>query len=286
MKNILVTGASGNIGSRLIEHLRGKELNVKAGLRNIEKSKTIGGDNVELVEFDYDRPETFKNAFSGIDKLFIVPPMVPDFKQRFRAAIESAKKAGIKYIAKLSVSGADSTSENTFQKMHGEVEEIVRNSHIAHVTINPVEFYQNYSNFYSASIKNEGKIYLPQGKSVKSMIDVDDIAAAFAVVLTENGHEGKMYNAAAYDYTNPEIAEIFTKELGKPVEYIDVPEEAARNEMQNHNMPEWFINAMMQLHYAWKQGWMVAPHEDLFSLIKKNPKTFNEFVKENAGAFK
>lgn len=286
MKNILVTGASGNIGSRLIEHLRGKNLNVKAGLRNIEKSKTIGGDNVELVEFDYDRPETFRNAFSGIDRLFIVPPMNPGFTPKFSSAIESAKKAGVKYIAKLSVNDADDSSENTFQKMHGEVEEIVKNSGIPSVTINPAEFYQNYLNFYSASIKNEGRIYLPQGNSLKSMIDADDVASAFATVLMEEGHEGKVYNAASYDYTNHELASIFTKELGKPVEYIDVPEEAARKEMENHNMPEWFIKSMMQLHYAWKQGWMVAPHEDLFSLIKKNPKTFNEFVKENAEAFK
>ncbi len=286
MKNILITGATGNIGSRLIEHLRGKDFNVNAGVRNIEKSKSFKGNNIGLAEFDYDRPETFANAFSGIDKLFIVPPMDPDFTPRFRAAIDSAKKAGVKYIAKLSVNGADKSSENTFQKLHGEVEEIVKNSGIPFVTINPAEFYQNYLNFYSASIKNEGKIYLPQGNAVKSMIDADDVAAAFVAVLTEDGHEGKVYNATSYDYTNHELAAIFTKELGKPVEYIDIPEEEAKNAMESYSMPEWFIKAMMQLHYAWKQGWMVAPHDDLLSLIKKTPKTFNEFVIENTGAFK
>jgi uncharacterized protein YbjT (DUF2867 family) len=75
---ILVLGATGNVGSQVVKQLADAGANVRAAVRSLSKAEALKGDGVSLTEFDTDKPETVEAAFQGVDKVFLLTPLVPN----------------------------------------------------------------------------------------------------------------------------------------------------------------------------------------------------------------
>jgi hypothetical protein len=113
--NILVTGATGNVGREVIHLLSVGDYPVAAAVRNLAQSQKNSGSNVHYVLFDFTNPDTFADAFAGINKLFLVRPPATCSRQRFAIAdihqitpaLNAAKQAGVEEIIFLSIIGAD-----------------------------------------------------------------------------------------------------------------------------------------------------------------------------------
>src|SRR5436189_1117187 len=106
------------------------------------------------------------------------------------------------------------------------------------------------------SAPRHGAIYLPWGNGRASFVDTRDIAALAAEALTSEGHEGKTYTL-----TGPaalgiaEVASILSEVAGREINYIDVPESAARDGMLQAGLPRWWqVDALMEMHAANKQN--------------------------------
>ena len=111
-KTILVTGATGTVGGDVLRGLAGrKDIQVRAAVRDKEKSAALAGPNVELVWFDYTMPETLGVASRGADAVFMVPPLSADCVAEGIEFLTAAREAGVKPVVKLSVirSLSDST---------------------------------------------------------------------------------------------------------------------------------------------------------------------------------
>ena len=120
-KTILVTGATGTVGSDVLRGLAGRaDVHIRAAVRDKEKSAALAGPDVELVWFDYTMPETLGTASRGADAVFMVPPFsAPDCVAEGIEFLTAAREAGVKYIVKLSV--IRSLADCTVGKWHAAI---------------------------------------------------------------------------------------------------------------------------------------------------------------------
>lgn len=284
---ILVTGATGTVGSRVVKELSRSGVMVRAAVHNAAKGDRLRGANVEIFQVDYGRRETLQAAFKDMEKLYLLTPFSPDQLEMARALVDEAKRAGVKHIVKQSGMGADAEPGITVGRLHREAERYIEASGIPYTHLRPNFFMQNFTSYFGESIRSEGKIYLPLGEGRVSYVDARDIAAVAAAVLTGKGHEGRIYNV-----TGPaalslhDIADSLSRVLERKVIYVNIPEDAARKGMKGAGMPEWAINCLMELHGVAKAGYASAVTDTVERLTGKKPRTFEEFARENSGYFR
>src|SRR6267378_6170954 len=189
-KPVLVTGATGTIGRDVARQLSGKGVAARAGVRDQAKARKQFGADIALVPFDFENEKTFSGALEGVEKVFLLPPLLPNQLEVMNVFVDAAKRAGVRHIVKLSAIGVDEATQPTAVKWHGANEQHIRESGVAFTFLRPNSFMQNFITYFPP---RNGTIYLPCGNGKASFVDVRDIAAVAAEALTSDGHEGKTY---------------------------------------------------------------------------------------------
>jgi uncharacterized protein YbjT (DUF2867 family) len=194
---ILVTGATGTVGSEVVKQLLSAGQKVRAAVHSITRvSSSDKLRGMELTEIDYNKPETLVAAFEGATKLFLLTPASPKAAELATNLVNEAKKAEITCIVKQSIIGADSELEVAHLRLHRQAEKIIEESGIPFTFLRPNDFMQNFANFYGLTIKSKYAFYLPAEDAKVSFVDVRDIAAVAVKTLTDDGnsrHGGKAY---------------------------------------------------------------------------------------------
>ena len=283
---ILVTGATGTIGSEVVKALAAKPgVTVRIGVRSAAKADKLAAPNVVPVDFDFARPETIAAAVKGVDLVFLLTPFSADQVEHGRAVVEAAKAAGVKHIVKLSAMGADNEPGIQLGRWHRETEKLVEASGISYTILRPGNFMDNFINFYPPG--PDGNIYVPFGTAAVSYIDARDVAAVAAAVLTEEGHYGKAYDLTGPEaITTAEVAKAIGEASGRTVKYVDVPEEATSKAMLDMHMPRWMVDAMMELYGITKAGYASGVSPLVKQITGRAPRTFAEFARDHAAAWK
>ena len=157
-ETILVTGASGTVGSEVVKQLsrNGHAVHIKAAVHSVENLKKVKDDRIESVQIDYNKPETLATALKGVDKLFLVTPETLNAPELVSNLVIEAKKAGIRYILRLSAMGESSIAS---VRLHLEGEKIIEESGIPFTILRPNTFMQFFVNFYGPAIKNNNAFY-------------------------------------------------------------------------------------------------------------------------------
>jgi uncharacterized protein YbjT (DUF2867 family) len=301
-RTILVTGATGTVGSEVVKHLvsSGQKNIIRAAVHSQNKADKFKGDNrtaVDIVNIDYNKPESIADALNHVDKLFLVTVHAPnivaaeDISSTF--VKEAKKNGGVEYIVKLSVMGADAELGTTIGRLHRQEEKIIEKSGIPYTFLRPTSFMQNFVNIYGPTIKSNNAFYMPGGDAKVSFVDVRDIASVAAkVLLTEHDDDnGRRHIGKAYDITGPEAlsyyqaAEILSCATGKKINYVDISEADARRRMKDIGLDEWFINITLEQADNYRKGY-ASQLSDAVELITGNkPISFAQFAKDYAGAF-
>ncbi|MGM0376202.1 MAG: NAD(P)H-binding protein, partial [Bacteroidota bacterium] len=144
MKTILITGATGNVGFEVVRFLSGMSTDNKivAGVRNIEKAKGDFKDYPDLgfVYFDFENPETFESALTGIDRVFLLrPPHISNVEKYFRPLISHIRNIGIREVLFLSVQGAEKSKVIP----HNKIERLIMEDGPDYIFLRPGYFMQN-----------------------------------------------------------------------------------------------------------------------------------------------
>ncbi len=286
MKNtILVTGATGTVGSQVVKQLTAIGADVRSAVRST--SKAAGMNKVSLVEFDLNKPATVQVAFEGIDKVFLATPLVSNMIELDAMTIEAAKKAGVKHIVRLSVMGADAEQEFPLGNLHRQVEKLIEASGISYTFLRPNSFFQNYITFTGSTIKSQNSFYLPLGDGKVSFVDVRDVAALAAVELTQSDDENKAYEVTGSEaISNHQIASMLSKVLGKPISYISISEDTARQSMKSAGMPEPEIELVLGLYAEQKAGNYSTISPAVEQITGKKPISFEQFANDYTEAFR
>jgi uncharacterized protein YbjT (DUF2867 family) len=296
-ETILVTGATGTVGSEVVKKLlsvkeeRGEEdMIVKAAARSANDS-TFRNLGVQVVQLDYNKPDTLSAALRGVDKLFLLTPFQSNMVDLTSNLINETKKAGVKYIVKQSVLGADSEPAITPSRLHKQAEKIIEESDIPFTFLRPNFFMQNFVTFYSHFIKTQGAFYVPAGDAKASFVDVRDIAAVAVQALSNENGTGN-HTRKTYDITGGEAisyghaAEILSKEIGKKVNYVNISDEDARKGMKDMGADEWTINSMIELFGITRAGYLSEISPAVEQITGNKPIPFSQFARDHTGAFK
>lgn len=288
MGKILVTGATGNIGSRLVENLKGKNLEVIAGVSSLSKGGRFVKQGIDTTIINFTRPETLETALEGVDRLFLLLPLAEPMVTWGRQVIAAAQTAGVQFILRSSGLGADPDTGYELGKTHGLIDQALRESGIPFAIIRPNSFMQNYVNFFGAGIRDQQALYLAQGQGRISLIDVRDIAAVAAAILADPGsHRRQSYDLTGPEaLTNEEIAGIISRVLGKTVTYHDIDEETYRQEMLRLGVPKWNIQVLESLNRRIKLGLTAEVNSQVRMLTGKGANSFSRFAEDQAAFWK
>jgi uncharacterized protein YbjT (DUF2867 family) len=283
-KTVLVTGATGTIGRDVAKRLVKKGTDVRAAVREPDKARNQLGSEITTVTFDFENAATFPAALEAVEKLFLLPPLMPNQVEVANEFVDAAKRAGVRHIVKLSVMGVDIEPPFTFGKWHAISERHIRESGLAFTFLRPNSFMQNFINYFPP---RNGAIYLPWGKGAASFVDTRDIASVAAKALTSDGHEGKTYTL-----TGPEelqigqIAQILSEVAGREIEYIDVPERTDRDAVLQAGLPQWQVDALMELHAINKESRWSGVTSDIEQMTGKPATSFMQFARDYAEQFR
>ncbi len=282
-KTTLVTGATGTVGRDVTKLLSKKGAAVRAAVRDQAKARPRFDDGIALATFDFEDDSPFAGALDGVAKVFLLPPLMPNQVEVANAFVDAAKRAGVRHIVKLSAIGADASPPYTFGKWHAANEQHIRESGLAFTFLRPNSFMQNFITYFPP---RDGAIYLPWGNGKASFVDTRDISAVAAEALTSDGHEGKTYTL-----TGPaalgiaEVASILSETAGREINYVDVPESAARDGMLQAGLPQWQVEPLLELHATNKQNRWTAVTADVEKVTGTPPIDFAQFARDYAEKF-
>jgi uncharacterized protein YbjT (DUF2867 family) len=284
---ILVTGATGLNGKALLRRLSAQGVAVRALVRNPAKAEAIAAlPHVEIVQGDMARPETLAAALRDVDRAMLISssdPVMMDVQSNF---IDAAKAAGVKHVIKLSGIMPELDSAFRFARMHGEIEKRLEASGMAFTHLRAGEFMPAYFR-QAPNIAAKGAMFLPMEDARIASIDVGDIAEIAAKVLTGSGHEGKIYPLTGPEALSmTEVAEKLSAATGKPIRYVNVPPEAARQAQLAAGMPPYLADGLFELFAERRNGKEAKVWPDAGALLGRRPTSFDEFAARHAAVFR
>lgn len=279
---ILVLGATGTTGGEVARQLIAVGHTPRLLVRNLEKAAEFEG-KADLVHGDLDRPASLAAALKGVSKVYMVSAGASVAALEGHV-VDAAKRAGVGRVVKLSVITADQPAL-TFARWHAQSEQHLMASGMAWTMLRPGNFMTN-SLGWAATIKSQGAFYQPTGDGKWAPIDPADIAAVAVKVLTHEGHEGH-----AYTLTGPESlsaagqAAVAAKVLDRPVTFVDVPPEAARDGMLKSGMAPVYVEALLDLLSVMKRGGADLVTGEVERLLGRKPATFESWMRRHSAAF-
>ncbi len=233
---ILVTGATGTVGRRVVEQLLERGEHVRALTRDPARAELPAG--VDVVRGDLTDPASLEPALDGVTGLHLIT-----FGGGFFAPLETgeeilglAREAGVRRVTVLHGGGGT------------PMESAVRASGFAWTVVMPVEFMANALE-WAPGIRSEGVVREPFVDRLSAMVHESDIGAVAAVALTEDGHGGQEYLV-----TGPQVLTVRDKAAavgaarGADVELVELTEEQALESWRGQGMPEDVIAFLIDVY--------------------------------------
>ena len=283
MKNIFITGATGNVGMEVIKSLDKLDhtFEIYAGIFNVEKDKPkLKGYKLNTLYFDFTDVGTYKTALNNCDILFLLrPPQLSEVEKYFKPLIDLAVSTGVKHIVFLSVQGVEKSKIIP----HHKIEKLIVDSNIPYTFLRPAYFMQNFTTTLHTDLVNYHKIFLPAGKAKFTLIDVTDIGRVAANILAETEkHLNKSYELTNHEKLSfSDMAKKLSKGLQMDIKYESPNLFRFFIEKRKEKMPTMLIFVMIMLHYLPRFQKEPATTDWVNKIINAEPKTFDEFVLEN-----
>ncbi|NVO24494.1 SDR family oxidoreductase [Donghicola mangrovi] len=274
---IAITGATGQLGRIVIEQLKAvvPADQIVALVRSPEKAADLG---VEARAFDYDAPETLVPALAGVDKLLLISGS--DLGKRVAqhtAVIAAAKEAGVGFIAYTSLLHAD-TNTLSLAPEHVGTEQALAASGIPHTLLRNGWYTENYTMSLPAAVQHNALIGSAGEGRISSASRADYAAAAVAVLSTE-GHGGKTYELSGdSDYSLSELAAEVSKQTGKDIPYVNLPEADYTAALVQAGLPEGFAAALASFDVEASKGALYDKGKTLSDLIGRPTTPLSEVV--------
>jgi uncharacterized protein YbjT (DUF2867 family) len=283
---ILITGASGTAGRAVLEEMRKSGKAFRAMYRGEEDARKAPG-GLTVVMADFADRESLRRALDGVETLFLVCSPIPQLVELENNVIDASREKGVKHIVLHSALGAGDYAKS-FPSWHRVVEDRLKASGLAYTLLRPNGFMQNILTYNAPSIRAQGAFYAAMGGAKTSLIDVRDVAAVAAKALNQpHTHAGKAYELNGPEaVSNGEIAARISRIAGRPVKYVDIPEVAQRKAMFDAGMPEWQVNALLELQEYYVSGKCAGPADTLAGLLGRTPRGLDLFLEENKDRFR
>lgn len=275
---ILVTGATGNVGRPLVGLLVEASVPFKAFVRDPERARDLLGPGVELVRGDFAESATLEAALEGVEVMFLLNGD-PELEGR---AIDVAIWSRVRRVVKQSAL-ADRLEPPSF---HRRIELKLERSGLGYTHLRPNAFMQTLGGYLPALIDDGGTFRLPAGEGRVGWVDVRDIAAVAFHVLTEEGHERRVYPITGPESLSmAEVADKVSGVMGRRVHYENVPLALVHQIMVERGLPARFATFLVGFYAAVREGNHDLVTDTVAEVTGRQPYTFDSFVREHDDAF-
>ena len=287
MRKVLITGATGNVGIQVIESLRNLSLDLEifAGLRDIDHdSEKLRKYGIKTLKFNFTDPETFSDALSRVDILFLLrPPQLSNVSEYFEPLINMASTCEIKHIVFLSVQGVDNSSIIP----HYQIEKLIVESKIPYTFLRPAYFMQNFTTILRKDIIEKKLIFLPAGTAKFTLIDVRDVGAVAATIISDfEAHTNQSYELTSLEkLTFKEMAEKMSSILKITIRYRSPNLINFFITKRSEKLPFSLILVMIMLHFLPRFKKEPQISKWVYILTGREPISFEQFVIDNINIF-
>jgi uncharacterized protein YbjT (DUF2867 family) len=279
----LITGATGEIGSRVVAALLSRGERPRIFVRDIEKARVRFGERVDIVGGDLADGASLRAALQGATALFLVNSG-PEIPGRDENAAQAAKAAGVQHLVKLS--SMDAQQQVGTGAWHARGESAIRASGIAFTFVQPTGFMSN-ALFWAPSVKAQGVVRSTTGDGRIPFIHSDDIAAVATAALTSRD-----YHRKALPISGPQAlsyAEMGAKigaAIGKSLKFEQISEEQVRARMTESGDSREIVDAHLAIYRAIREGRLATVTDNVERILGRKPITFDGWVQENIAVFR
>ena len=277
---ILVTGAAGKTGQAVITALVTKNVTVRAFVyrdTHVERVRAAGAADVVIGSME--DAAAFQQAMQGVKAVYhICPNMNPNEVEIGRIALQAANKAGVTHFVYHSVLHPQTQSmPHHWNKLR--VEEMLFEQQIPITILQPAAYMQNILAGWS-TIVEQGSYSVPYSVDTRlAMVDLNDVAAVIATVLTEPGHTGAVYELVGPDLlSQAEIAAVLGDVLGRHVEAQQILPDVWAEGAKAVGLGEYQIETLLKMFNYYQRYQFVGNSNVLSWLLNRPPTTFRQFV--------
>ncbi|MBD1381960.1 SDR family oxidoreductase [Metabacillus arenae] len=275
---ILVTGATGQLGSLVVEELLNKipANEIAVSVRNPENAEGLQARGVDIRYGDFDKPETLDSAFSGVERLLIISTFGDHetIVKQHTNAVSAAQRAKVKFIAYTSVTNA-SESQFFLAPSHRAREEAILSTGIPYSFLRNNWYFENEIGSIKGAMAGAPWI-TSAGEGKVGWVLRQDLAEAAANVLTREGNENTVYELSGKLMTQKEFASVLGDVLGKEVPVNHVDDTTYANIMRRAGVPEAYLPMLVNTQKGIRDGGLDFESNNLEKLLGRPAKPINE----------
>ncbi|GAA3576539.1 NAD(P)H-binding protein [Amycolatopsis ultiminotia] len=267
---ILVTGATGKSGRRVVARLRTRGIPVRAASRTSEH------------RFDWTDPSTWDAALDGVRAVYLVQL---NGSRLVRPFLDSAARHGVRRIVLASGRGLDDPDyikgSGKIQDAALDSEAAVRDSGLEWTISRPGWFAQTFTEGIYAGAVRAGELRLPAADGAASFVDADDVAAVVVAALTEKGHAGEIYELSGpRAVTLTEVAATLTEATGRTIRYVPLSTQEYITELTGQGVPATDAEALANVAESLRSGKDTPVSDGVQRALSRPPRTFAEAIQE------
>ena len=260
---VLVLGATGKTGRRIVERLEAKGVPTRRGSRSAVPS------------FDWNNEANWDEVLAGVEAVYInyAPDLaMPGATDSIQALVDRAKQHGVKHLVLLSGRGEEEAQA---------CERIIQNSGIDWTIVRASWFNQNFSEGAFVEMVQAGQITLPAVDTPEPFVDVDDIVDIAAAALTEPGHAGELYELTGPRLlTLADVAVEISRASGREVQFVPVPHDAFVAEVAASGAPQdvvWMLDYLFATVLDGRNAYLT---DGVQRALGREPKDFSDYARE------
>ncbi len=283
---ILVTGATGQSGAMVIRELIGRDIPVRALVRDRNKASLWdGAPKVEVIAGDMLQPDSLRTALDGIERVLLISSANDRMVDTQCTFIDACKAAGVPHVIKFS--GEESQigfnpQHFRFTREHDEIEGYLERSGLQWTHLRPSQFMQVYLR-EAPAIRATGDLRLPLNDICMSPVDIRDIAQIAALLLINGGYQSQRLRITGPEALSmAEIAAIITRVTNNPVRYVAISMEERSQALLAAGLPPFFVEAIAAQTAERCKHPQARIDISTHQLFNVRPVTFGQFVIQHA----
>jgi uncharacterized protein YbjT (DUF2867 family) len=266
---ILVTGATGKTGHRVVRLLEARGVLVRAASRS------------GTTRFDWTDRSSWEPVLREVTAVYLVVPDLgkPRAAEAIAAFTRQAAAAGARRAVLLSVPDSGSPGHEHVLA----AERALGDAGLESVVLRVRWFFQNFSEDFLRDAVLSGELRLPAGEGKEAFIDADDIAEVAVAALTEDGHGGQRYELTGPRLmTFADTAEELSRATGRDIHYVPLTTEAYAEEQRAQGVPEEWVRLSADLYESIRSGSLATFTDDVRRVLGREPRDFSDYARTAA----